>query len=113
MISARAVISTYQRMAEGERKPSGASCKKGLAAGIHKEDGSRADSGGEEVPDERHRDDVYLDMLETEARSWAERHFEQEAAQVAHAARVLAAKPRRERREEEIGDEADTRRLAD
>lgn len=46
-------------------------------------------------------EDAYLDTLEAEARGWAERHFEDDAAQIARAARTRAVE-RRAGREREV-----------
>lgn len=40
--------------------------------------------------DDGYDDETYLNTLEAEAKSWAERHFEDDAAEIARAARTRA-----------------------
>jgi hypothetical protein len=46
---------------------------------------------------EGYDDELYLNTLEAEARSWAERNFSDDAAQIARAARARAAEMRARR----------------
>ena len=61
----------------------------------------KLDCGGGTGLHEGHDDDPYLNTLEAEAKSWAERHFVDDAAQIARAARALAVE-QRARREKEV-----------